>query len=583
MQGAVCLIKFVEDMQTLWKYTKKGKKKQIPALILMIIGSMIFATIPMIAKNYVDGLTGGKDGYNINESDITFAVLSLIGMVLAWFILYTYGRSVIIDDVSGKIMRDEIVSKTNRVSVATLEDRPSGDVTALMANDVPEVVSMMHTEIPNFFVQLAVLIFMVIMMLILNIYLALIYLVLLVITFVGTRRIGDRMHRDMMIKQKSLGKLNGYFNDAISSHSLVKIYGLEDKVTDNFRRIDDTHKGSYVRTTSAFGFVEPLSRIIDNAGYFITAVIGSIMIINGNITFAVFLAFISYAAIIGRPMASFTGSINKIQRAMVSYERIMDYLDTTEMPNESAYEDIDTESVEGNIEFRDVSFTYPDGTVALRNVSFTVKTGSMVTIIGEEGSGKSTVSDLIMGFRAATEGQVLLDGMNVTELKRSKLRSVIGMSSQKPFIFEGTVYYNLSQTKSDEEIEKVSKITGLDERVRKLPKGYGTIIGGRGHGLSSGERQLLSVTRLMIYNPKVMIFDESTSEMDPLMSNAAFASMKENKEGKTLIIVDNTPLSVRYADTVIFMGKGQVLDIGSHEELIGRNPAYVEMYRNMTV
>ena len=121
------------------------------------------------------------------------------------------------------------------------------------------------------------------------------------------------------------------------------------------------------------------------------------------------------------------------------------------------------------------------------------------------------------------------------------------------------------------------------ERLRKLPKGYETVIGGRGHGLSSGERQLLSVTRLMIYDPKVMIFDESTSEMDPLMSNAAFASMKENKGGKTLIIVDNTPVSVRYADTVIFMGKGEILDIGSHDELIGRNPAYVEMYRNMTV
>ena len=570
-------------MQTLWKYTKKGKRKQVPALILMIIGSLIFATIPMIAKNYVDSLTKGNDVYSITVSDITFAVFSLIGMVAVWFILYNYGRSAIIDDVSGRIMRDELVSKTNRLSVATLEDRPSGDVTAMMANDVPEVISMMHTEIPNFFVQLAVLIFMMIMMFLLNIYLALVYFILLVFTFVATRRIGDRMHRDMMTKQRSIGKLNGFFSDSISSHSLVKIYGLEDRVTTNFRRIDDVHKGSYVRTTSAFGYVEPLSRIIDNAGYFITAVMGSVMIIEGTTTFSVFLAFISYATIIGRPIASFTGSINKIQRAMVSYERILDYLDTPELPNESAYEDFDPKSAEGNIEFRDVSFTYPDGTVALRDVNFSVRTGSMVAIIGEEGSGKSTVSDLIMGFRTATEGEVLLDGRDITELKRSKLRSVIGMSSQNPFIFEGTVYYNLSQTKSDEDIENVSKMTGLDERVRSMPKGYNTVIGGRGYSLSSGERQLLSVTRLMIYDPKVMIFDESTSEMDPLMSIAAFESMKENMRGKTLIFVDNTPISVKYADTVIFMGKGEILDIGSHTELMDRNPAYVEMFRNMTV
>ena len=570
-------------MQTLWKYTKKGKRKQIPALILMIIGSIIFATIPMIAKNYIDNLTKGNDGYDFTISDITFAVFALIGMIAAWFILYTHGRTVIIDDVSGKILRDELVDKTNRLSVATLEDHPPGDVTALVANDVPEVTVMMHTEIPNFFVQLAVLIFMMIMMFILNIYLALVYLILLVLTFVITRRIGDRMHRDMMTKQESIGKLNGFFNDSISSHSLVKIYGLEDRVNANFRKINNEHKGSYVRTTSAFGFVEPLSRIIDNAGFFIVAIIGSIMIIDGTTTFGAFLAFISYATIIGRPIASFTGSINKIQRAMVSYERILDYLDTPELPNESAYEDIDMDSVEGRIEFRDVSFTYPDGTVALRNLNFTVEPGSMVTIIGEEGSGKSTVSDLIMGFRTATEGNVLLDGQDVSDLKRSNLRSVIGMSSQNPFIFEGTVYYNLSQTKSDEDIQNASRLTGLDERVRSMPKGYNTVIGGRGYGLSSGEKQLLSITRLMLHDPKVMIFDESTSEMDPLMSTTAFASIKENLKGKTLIVVDNTPISVRYADTVIFMGKGKILDIGSHEELIGRNPAYVEMYRNMTV
>lgn len=549
----------------------------------MIIGSVIFATIPMIAKNYVDNLTRETGGYDLTMSDLLFALFALIGMVLAWYILYTYGKTAIIDDVSGKILRDDIAKKTNRISVATLEEQHSGDVTAMVANDVPEVVRAMHTEIPNFFVQLSVLIFIVVMMFVLNVYLALVYFVLLVITYNITRRIGNRMHRSMRIKQESMGRLNGYFNDAITSHSLVKIYGLEDKVLTNFRAIDDEHKGSYVRTTSVFGYIEPMSRIIDNVGFFITAVLGAVMIVEEMTTFGTFLAFISYAAIIGRPMASFTGSINKVQSAMVSYDRILDYLDVVELPDESAYEDIDADSVTGDIVFRDVSFTYPDGTAALKDVNFEIKSGTMVAIVGEEGSGKSTVSDLIMGFRTATDGQVLLDGHDISDLKRTGLRSVVGMASQNPLVFEGTVYYNLSQSESDEEIERISKLTGLDERVRSMPKGYNTVIGGRGHGLSSGEKQLLSITRLMIYNPKVMIFDESSSEMDSLTSINAFVSMKENLTGKTLIIVDNTPVSVRFADQVIFMGKGKILDIGSHEELMGRNPDYIEMYRNMTV
>lgn len=582
-QEAVSLSEYFDKILSLWKYTKKGKRKVVPALIIMIIGSLIFATIPMIAKNYVDNLSSASGGYDLTVTDLDIAIFALVGLVLAWYVLYTFGRSAIIDDVSGKIMRDEIAQKTNRISVATLEERQSGDAAAIMANDVPEVVKAMHTEIPNFFVQLAVLIFTVVMMFILNVYLALIYFVLLIVTYHITRRIGNGMHRSMQTKQESMGRLNGYFNDAITSHSLVKIYGLEDKVLANFHNIDEEHKGSYVRTTSVFGYIEPLSRIVDNAGYFITAVLGVIMILDGAITFGTFLAFISYSTIIGKPLASFTGSINKIQSAMVSYDRILDYLDITELPDESAYEDIDPDSVTGDIEFRDVSFTYPDGTVALRDINFRIGAGTIVTIIGEEGSGKSTVSDLIMGFRSATEGQVLLSGRDISDIKRSKLRSVIGMSSQNPVIFEGTVYYNLSQTETDEEIERISKLTGLDETVRALPKGYNTVIGGRGRGLSSGEKQLLSITRLMIYNRKVMIFDESTSEMDPLTSNNAFTSIRENLKGKTVIIVDNTPVSVRYADTVIFMGKGKVLDIGTHEELMDRNPAYTEMYRNMTV
>ncbi len=569
-------------MLTLWKYTKKGKKVIIPGLILMIAGSMLFAAIPMVAREYIDDLSKTAAGFNLSGSELYYAIAGMIGMVLAWFVLYTLGKTIVVNDVSGKKLRDEIAEKTNRISVASIEDHQTGDVAAIMANDVPQVTGAMFEAIPNFFVQLALLLFIILMMFLLDIYLATVYFVLLVVSYMVTRKIGDRMHREMWKKQESMGRLNGYFNDAITSHSLVKIYGLEDKVIDNFDRIDEEHKGTYVRTTSMFGFVEPVSRIIDNIGYFVTAVMGSIMIIEGSTTFGTFLAFISYTAIVGRPLVSFTSSINKIQVAMVSYDRILDYLDEPEMPNESAFEDFDADEVSGSISFRDVSFTYPDGTAALKDVAFEIEPGSMVSIIGEEGSGKSTVSDLIMGFRMSTEGQVLLDGMDVADLKRSRLRSVIGISSQDPFVFEGTVYYNLSRVAPEEEIIRVSKLTGFDECVRKLPKGYDTVIGGRGHGLSSGEKQLLSITRLLLYDPKVMIFDESSSDMDPLTNMAVIASVRDYlKKNKTLIIIDNTSLSVQNADKVIFMGRGRVLDMGTHSELMDRNPAYVEMYRNM--
>ncbi|MBO4551705.1 MAG: ABC transporter ATP-binding protein [Candidatus Methanomethylophilaceae archaeon] len=571
----------INKFQKLWRYSKRGKKRMVPGVILMILGSLIFATIPMIARNYIDGLSNTSGVYDFMITDLYYAIAGLAVMVTAWFVLYTTGKTIVVDETSGKRMRDDLAEKVSRISVATLEDRMPGDTTAIMANDVPVMVRAIHTDIPNFFVHLALLFFIVIMMFLLSIQLTAIYLLLLIVSYFVTRKLGVRMHRQMMIKQESMGRLSGYFSDAIMSHSMVKIYGLEDKVIESFDSIDDVHTGSYVRTSSAFSYVEPLSRIVDNIGYLVTAIIGSMMIIDGYMTFGAFFAFISYTIIIGRPLISFTDSINRLQSASVSYDRILEFLDEVEMPNESAYDDIDTDSAKGGIEFRDVSFTYPDGTKALRDVCFSIEPGSMISIVGVEGSGKSTLSDLLMGFRTASSGEVLLDGNDIAEIKRSKLRSVIGISSQDPYIFEGTILYNLSQTAEREDIIMMSKLTGFDSYVSKLPRGYDTIVGGRGHKLSSGEIQLLSITRLLLYDPKVMIFDESTSNMDQLTAITAFSSIRDHLKDKTLIVVDNTPLSVQYADKVVFLGKGTVIDAGTHSELMDRNPAYVDMYRNM--
>ena len=571
-----------KNLSTLWKYTIVGKKRCLPAILMMTVASIIFATIPVIVRSYIDDYTTKSGMYVIDGDDFFLAAIGLVILVVAWYVLYTYGRAIEIRDVSGRKMRNAITEKAQRMSVATLEDRRTGDYAAIMANDVPEVISAMRNDIPNFFVQLALLFFMAAMMVYLNIYLAIVYVFLFIVSYVISRYVGKRMYRQMEIKQQSMGELNGFFNDSITSHSLVKIYCLEDRIIDRFHDINETHSKSYVRTTSAFGFVEPIGRIIDNVGFFVTAIMGAFMIMEGNLSFGTFLAFTSYAAIIGRPLTSFANSVNKLQSASVAYERINEFLDEPEMPYESAYDDIDVDAAKGEIVFDNVSFSYPDGNKALTDVGFKIKPGSIVTVIGEEGSGKSTVSDLIMGFRTATEGRVLLDGKDIADVKRSKLRSVIGMSSQNPFVFEGTVYYNLSVTATDEEIERVSKMTGFDECVRKLPKGYKTVIGGRGYNLSSGERQLLAITRLVLHDPKVMIFDESTSEMDPLTTISTFRSIFGHLKEKTLIIVDNTPMSVLHSDTVIFMSKGKVSDVGTHSELMDRNPEYMDMFRNMT-
>ncbi len=571
----------IRKLSSLWRYTKKGKKAVIPGIIMMILGGTIFAAMPLIGRLYIDELEKTRDVFSIKSDDIAVIAIGAVLMVLAWFALYGYGRKKVICDVSGKKLRDDIAMKTNRIPAAYIEDNGVGDISATMTNDVPVIVKTMRMEISNFFVQLAILVIILGMMFYLNHVLATVYLVLFIVTYYLTRRIGNRMRRDMETKQDSIGEMNDLFSETIVRHSLIKIYGLEDKAMEMFDRVDNKQTGSYVRTTSAFSFIEPISRIVDNAGYLLTAVIGTFMIIDDLLSFETFFAFICYAAIIGRPLISFTDSVNKIQAAAVSHDRVLDFLSEEEMPDQSSFEPIDTGIAKGDLEFRDVTFSYPNGTKALDRVSFSIPPGTKIVIVGEEGSGKSTVSDMIMGFRQATEGRLLLDGKDISTIRRKDLRKLIGIATQTPFLFEGTVYYNLSPTASKEEIIAMSKLTGFDEYVKYLPRGYDTVIGGRGHGLSSGETQLLSITRLLLYGPKVMIFDESASDMDPITTMNTLDSIKSHFIGKTVIVIDNTPISALKADTVVFMSKGRVMDIGTHSELMDRNPAYVEMYRNM--
>lgn len=572
----------LKKLSGLWAFTKKGKRRFIPAVVMMIVGSFIFASIPMVARDYLD-MVAESVGYefSFDATEIQEAMLILALMIGAWYLFDSIGKAVIIDDSSSTLLRDALAKKSERISVAHLEDRPLGDLTALIANDVPVVMRMMTVYIPGFFVQLALIIFIMAMMFWLNIALASVYLILLMASFTITRRIGENMNRHLRRRQRSLGELNGFFGDVITNHSMVKIYGLEDKAYRRFKSIDDSHRRSYVRTATAFGYVEPISRVIDNLGYFLTAVMGAFMIVNGGISFATFIAFISYATIIGRPLVAFSDSINKIQDGIASYDRILDFLNTVEMPDESAFLDLDIGSVRGEIEFRNVVFGYPGGDPVLRNVNLRIEAGKTTVIVGRDGSGKSTLIDLIMGFRNVSGGEVLLDGVNVADVKNSELRKVIGVASQDPWIFEGTVSENLSITETRERIIEVSKMTGFHRFVMRFPKGYDTVIGGRGHGLSSGEMQLLSMTRLMLYGSKVLVFDESSSEIDPLTSLNAFNGVRELFTDRTVIIVDNTPISVMNADRVIFMGDGTIDDAGSHSELMYRNSRYAEMIRNM--
>lgn len=566
-------------------FMKFGERKYIAAIVLMVIGSFLLASLPLTVGFMVDRFSEhAEDGnYDILLNDLTtaFAVIGL--MVAGWYVAYSKGKAMIIRNVSSALIRDTLARKTDRLPASYLTERPEGDMAAMIANDVPAIFRMVTYDIPGAIVQLFIVITMIVLMVCSNFYLACVYMVLFIVSFSVTRYIGRRMMDDLKARQESLGELNGYFGDVITNHSLVKIYRLERMVFGKFREIDDKHNKSFVRTMSAFGYVGPISRIIDNSGYILTAIIGSVMIMRGMITTGMFLAFISYATVIGGPMVSFSENLNRIEDSSAAYDRLLEFIDEEEIYDDSGFEPVDTSAVDGGITFENVSFGYVPDKKVLKDFSVTIDPGMTVAVIGREGSGKSTMSELLMGFRIPSEGSICIDGRDIATMKRSDLRKIVGLSGQDPWIYETTVLDNLSVTEPRERIVEVSRMSTLDSYVNCLPKGYDTVIGGRGHGLSSGEKQILAITRMVLYGTKIMIFDESSSEMDPVTRDRVYRGILPLIEDRTVIIVANTASSVINADRVLFMSEGTVADYGSHEELLDRNQAYAEMFRSMTV
>ena len=572
-----------EKTWSLWSFMRGGKRRPVMALALMALGTTAFALMPLFLSQFIEDVSARTEQMTIT-SDIALGIfLTVIGTVLFWFVTCSVGRAVYIREISSKIMRDTLVEKIDRMSVASLEDSSSGDIAALMSNDIPVVYRMMCDHIPRFVVNVTLLVVIQAAMFYLDYRLALLYLGLTLFTYVFIRYVSWWARRDRARRQEAMADFSGYLGAAMASHSLVKLYGMEGSLRQNFDTINRNYRGSLMRTVSRTSVVDPISRIVDNIGFAVTAFVGIVMWFDDTITFSVLLVFVSYAAIIGTPMLALSSSVNGINDAMSSYDRMLTFLGREEMPPESDYEPLDVTDVKGDIEFDGVSFIYPDGTAALRDIDLTIEHGSTTAIVGAEGSGRSTLIDLIMGFRTATAGKVLIDGKEISGIRRRDLRAAIGSSPQDPQIMEWTVYDNLSVTRGKAEIEEMSRRTGFDSAVRGMRRGYGTVIGGRGHDLSSGEMQKLSVTRLMLYDPKVMIFDESISNVDPVTGAEMFDSVRDEFSDRTVIIVDNSVHPVMAADKVVFMRAGTVDDTGTHEELMARNPGYRDLFRSMTV
>lgn len=574
-------------LKRLGGYFYKDKKKVIFAVLIVVIGNFALVMAPKLCGNIIDLLsTYVSNGYGfLDMNNFISLILMIAGLYIFGNVATIISNKIMIDvsrDVTFKLRRN-IVKKLNKVPINYLDVTPTGDIMARLTNDLLTVESLLESDLISVIVQLIIIILVFIMMLIVNPLLTVVYIVILPVAFLITKYITTKTKKQFKQQQSSVGELNGFMGDNFNNHTLIKTYNMEDESINTFNTINQKFHKSYVKAKFISGFILPISLIINNVGYIALSVFGAYLIIQGSLSIGGFLAFLLYGQMLNSPLSSIASSMNQVQSGFSSVERVFEILDVEEESNDDDKDLVNVDKVKGEIEFEHVEFGYVPEKQLFYDVSLNAEPGMVMAIVGPSGAGKTTLINLLMRFYDINSGKILLDGKDINSMKRTELRNVFGMVLQDSWVFNGTIAENIAYGKENatmEEIMKASRIVGCDTFIDTLPDGYNTFISEENSQLSVGEKQLLVLARTVLSNPKILILDEATSQMDTRTEAMVTRAMEKLMEGRTTFIIAHRLFTIKNADKIIFMKDGDIKEVGSHEELLKLNGLYAEMYRN---
>lgn len=560
----------------------------IGSFALLLVGNSMTSVAPMIAGRVADYLA---TVVQMEEPvlDMQYFLLMLGALAL----LYIFGNlSALISNritmnLSREVsltLRERMQRKLQEVPLSYLDTRPAGDVMSCVTSDIVMVESLTQTTLVTLFVQVTLMALILVMMLVQQALLTVIYLVVVTLSVVLMRFVTARTRKRFKAAQDLAGEQNSYIDDIISNNALVKAYNHEGVAYDHFSKLNQRMLVEYQKSRFLTGLIIPLNVVLNNVGYIVLALVGGIMIVQNHIDIGVFLAFLLYGQMLNTPLSGISTSMNNIQQGFSSLDRVLDLIEAPEMEKEEPTKIMDLSQVSGAISFDKVVFGYTPDRILMHDVNFTVNPGEVCAIVGPSGAGKTTLINLLLRFYDLNSGRILLDGRDITEYSRTDLRRAFGMVLQESIIFSGTIAENIAFGKlsaTREEIESVAHAVGCDTFIEALPQGYDTFISEGNMPLSQGEQQLLVLARTLISNPKILILDEATSQMDTRTEVLVTEAMERAMRGRTSFIIAHRLFTIRNADKIIYMQDGDIKEVGSHAELMTRRGYYYELYQDL--
>ena len=572
-------------------FIKLLSEKKIPffiSIICNIISTILVVSIPWtsaIAIDIIVQIMGNKqilDKWTAIFNAITRPV-SVLGLVAISIFILSYIQeyiSAIIGEQIALSLREKLSEKLTKLPMNFFDTNQVGDILSKVTSDIEKVAEVIVSGFTRFIYSFVIITLVIVMLLYINIKLALIVLLILLISIILTIFVSGITQRIFSRNMSTLSELSSMTEEVLTGNLVIQSYNKQKDILEKLDKvIDDQYLAGKNLEFTIFS-IFPSIRFVTQIAFIIAAVVSAILVINGSLTLGLAQAFLQYVTQISEPITTAAYIINSIQNALVSVERVYDIL---ELPEEKELEK-DTNLLKeskGQITFENVAFGYSKDKLLMKNVNFTAKAEQMVAIVGPTGAGKTTLINLLMRFYDVNKGRILFDGVDISKITRKELRENFGMVLQDTWLFKGTIAENIAYAKPDatrEEIINAAKLAKCDSFIRKLPKGYDTVITSENGMVSQGQQQLLTIARTILPNPKVMILDEATSSIDTKTEKDIQTVISELMKGRTSFVIAHRLSTIRNADLILVMKDGDIVEQGNHDELMIENGIYANLY-----
>ena len=574
------------------KLANRLSEHKIAIIIVMIfaIGSTIFSIVgPKILGNATTEIytglmnkingTGGIDFAKIGK--IILFALGLYAVSALFSMIQSYIMAGVAQKATYKI-RNELIEKINKLPMKYFDKRTNGEVLSIISNDVDTLSTGLNQSITQIITSIFTIIGILVMMLSISWEMTLVSLLILPISAVILKKVIGKSQKYFVKQQEYLGHVNGQVEEVYGGHNIVKVFGRENEAIKEFEKDNQELYKSGWRSQFLSGLMHPLMNFVGNVGYVAVAILGGYFAVKGRITVGNIQSFIQYNKQFTQPIGQVAQISSTIQSMLAAAERIFEFLEEKEEV-EDVKNPLSTDGLKGNIKFEHVHFGYDQEKTIINDFNADVKDGQKIAIVGPTGAGKTTMVKLLMRFYDVNSGAILLDGHNIKEFKRGELRKMFGMVLQDTWLFGGTIKENIKYSKpdaTDSEVIEAAKAAHVHHYIKTLSKGYDAKINEESTNISAGQKQLLTIARVILANPKILILDEATSSIDTRTEQQIQSAMDNLMKGRTSFIIAHRLSTIKNADLILVMDHGDIVEQGNHEELLAKDGFYAKLYNS---